>query len=668
MTNLLQNHKKSRFHFWQTMSRPKKILLSIVLFVGIVVAVLLLWGLVNFRAAQAVMTEALDGKASLESAQEAIQNQEFDTAEKELGEAYDHFTTSHDKLQRFMVYKYIPGVRPQIQAADQMLIAASNLSSGLKKVAVLGGEVNAVLTQNGKDTSISDISSEDKGKILQVLAESNVDLQSVRSDIQIAVLAIENIPEKGLAGPVRSAVNPVKEQLPLLESVVTQAIPLAQSLPSILGYPQEKKYLFLLQNNNELRPTGGFIGTYGVLSVKNGDIQNFFTDNIYNLDNPARDAVTAPAPGPIAHWTTTQNDLMRNINWDPHFPATAAKAQERYNEEAVLLPIPDQQDFDGVIAVTPDFIASLLSLTGPITVEGAAFNNNNLTDQLQFKTEFNYEGEGKTDATRKEIIGKLASSLIDQLFGLPQSKFPQIWTVFRQNVDQKQILLYSDDPATQRLIVEENWAGEVKSYDSDYLMVIDANLAALKTDKVMERTLNYSVSKEGGDYYGTAEMKYVFNGKPDRFFIADRYRTHTRFYLPEGAQLVENDGFLTNDHYFGGKHAEAEVSTQTVEQADGTTSTYTVVEGFFSVEAKDKTGTIKLKYKLPESVVSDIKRDEYHLLVQKQAGTRAHGFTMRYDIGKKVGSVTAIDMDAKIEDNAASVTGNLLVDRLISIQ
>jgi hypothetical protein len=41
---------------------------------------------------------------------------------------------------------------------------------------------------------------------------------------------------------------------------------------------------------------------------------------------------------------------------------------------------------------------------------------------------------------------------------------------------------------------------------------------------------------------------------------------------------------------------------------------------------------------------------------------------IRYDIGKSIDEITAIDMEAKIEDNAASVTGNLLVDRLISIQ
>ena len=359
---------------------------------------------------------------------------------------------------------------------------------------------------------------------------------------------------------------------------------------------------------------------------------------------------------------------MRNINWDPHFPATAKKAQERYNEEAQYLPTPNQQDFDGVIAVTPDFIASLLSLTGPITVDGAQFNKDNLTDQLQFKTEFNYEGEGKTDATRKEIIGVLASSLIDKVFALPQSKFPDVWKVFRDNVDQKQVLLYVDDPATQRLIVEENWAGEMKEYDSDYLSVIDANLAALKTDKVMDKQLKYTVSKEGNDYIGTAEMQYTFNGKPDNFFIANRYRTHTRFYLPAGAQVLENSGFLTNDHYFGGKDTSADISTQTIEQVDGTQTEYTVVEGFFSVEAKDKVGTLRVKYKLPDSVVQDIKRNEYQLLVQKQAGTRKNPLTVSFDIGKNVESIDAIDMDTKIEDNTASATGNLLVDRLIHIK
>ncbi|MGH7246431.1 MAG: DUF4012 domain-containing protein, partial [Candidatus Levyibacteriota bacterium] len=45
--------------------------------------------------------------------------------------------------------------------------------------------------------------------------------------------------------------------------------------PSVFGFDKKKTYLVLLQNNMELRPGGGFIGSYAVVSVDKGKILPF---------------------------------------------------------------------------------------------------------------------------------------------------------------------------------------------------------------------------------------------------------------------------------------------------------------------------------------------------------------------------------------------------------
>lgn len=668
MTNILQTHSAETSSWWARQPRWKKAILGVLLFILIIAVLLGIWGAINIKHAKSLYNEALAAKQSFTYAQVAVGNQDFPQAQKDLAEARGHFENAQDGLGRFAVYKTIPGVAKQIKAIENVIGAGINLSNGMIELSELGESVFAVIEEDGKEVSIGDISPEKKREMLKTLSESQVQLQAVKSEIELAVLLIEEIPDDGLLKQVKSAIEPVKQQLPLLEAVVNQVVPLAQTLPTIAGYPKEKTYLFLLQNNRELRPTGGFIGTYGILKLDSGEISQFDTDNIYNLDNPAADYVTEPSPAPIAAHTSTKNWLMRNINWSPDFPTTAAKAEDKYFEELGLSKETSAiavDSVDGVIAITPTFIESLLRLTGPLTVDGLTFNEENLFETLEHEVEFAYYEKGIDDADRKEIIGDLSSRLMDELFALEKSQFPQLWETFVDNVDQKQILIYVDDPITQQLVEEQNWSGEMRSYEGDYLMFVDANLAALKTDNVMERELTYSVSEDGGDYYGTANMLYRNTAQGFDGFHT-RYRTHTRIYLPQGAQLVESSGFLTNDKLHNGVPTDPEVYEESFTHADGSTVTYTVVAGFIAVEPREE-GTLRIRYRLPESVKKQVKNGEYHLYVQKQAGTLAHMLTATFDIGKKINSGLPNESFSIEGENKAVFSTTLLTDREISV-
>lgn len=668
MTNILHKHTAETSSWWGRQARWKKAIIVALLVLFIIALLLGLWGAVNVKHAKNVYNEALAAKQSFTYAQVAVGNQDFPRAQQDLAEARTHFENAQDGLDRFKIYKAIPVVAKQIKAIENVIGAGINLSNGMIELAELGESVFAVIEEDGAEVAIGDISPEKKRAMLKTLSESQVQLQAVKSEIELAVLLIEEIPDDGLLKQVKGAIEPVKQQLPLLEAVVNQVVPLAQTLPTIAGYPKEKTYLFLLQNNRELRPTGGFIGTYGILKLNSGEISQFDTDNIYNLDNPAADFVTEPAPAPIAKHTSTQNALMRNINWSPDFPTTAAKAEDKYFEELELSPETEAiavSSVDGVIAITPTFIESLLRLTGPLTVDGLTFNEENLFETLEHEVEFAYYEKGISDADRKEIIGDLSSRLMDELFALEKSRFPELWQTFVDNVDQKQILIYLDDPITQQLVEEQNWSGEMKSYTGDYLMFVDANLAALKTDNVMERELSYSVAAEGNDYYGTASMLYRNTGTGFDGFHT-RYRTHTRIYLPAGAELVESSGFLTNDKLNNGVPTDPEVYTESFTHADGSTVTYTVVAGFIAVEPRSE-GTLQIKYKLPESVKAQINEGTYNLYIQKQAGTLAHTLTTTFDIGKRIDSGLPNESFSLEGENKGVFSTSLLTDREISV-
>lgn len=661
MTNFLANSKKRLRKRWQKLSKPKKVAVVVVGALVTLIVLLTLWGLVNVRAAKGVMNAALSAKQSLTFAQVEVANQNFDVARTNLQEAQEHLDDAQKGMLRFQVYRIIPYVSKQLNAVNDLLAAAQSLTSGLEELSILGEDVFAVLQTDSGDIAFSEISTEEKRAILQTMYESPADLQGVKTDIELAIYLIENIPQDGLLRQVKEVVEPIQQQLPALQLLLEQVIPATESLPAILGYPSQKTYLFLLQNNRELRPTGGFIGTYGVLKVENGEIQEFFTDDVYRLDIQGEGIVTEPSPGPIAQHTTTQHWYLRDSNWSPNFPTSALKAEEKYYEEGGT-----EQHFDGVIAITPTFIESLLRLTGPISTDGIEFNEENLFENLEYEVGAGFLTEGIPLSERKAIIGRLSGLLLDSLLGLEKSRLPDLWGTFVDNVEQKQIQVYVKDAVTQSLVQEQNWGGEMKAYDTDYLMFVDANLAALKTDDVIERNVSYNVFEEDGRYVAEATMEYNHTYPYfDQFHT--RYRTYTRVYVPKGAQLLETEGFKTGDKTQGGRDTEPEVYEESYTHSNGETAEYTVFAGFTSIEPGE-TGSIRLKYVLPESVEEAINDDHYSVYIQKQGGTPAHGLNVSLDLQKRVQQVFPLDINAEISDNTVTITDQLDTDQHVEVE
>lgn len=622
-----------------------------ILVIGCSVLVLIsVLGLISYQPGKRAVQAAQQGKNSFLAAQASIEAQDFSAASDSLRQATDSFKEAKKNLRSLGWLQIIPIAERQYNAANHLLNAGTQIGDALFDVTEFG-RLTIEPFRSGSQLSLASLTQSDKREILRKMTEAQPMLSEAADQTLTADEEIQKIPKTGLMKQLREAVAPIQEKLPLVKNAITEVASLSKTIPLLAGYPEQKTYLFLLENNTELRPTGGFIGTYGVLKVKDGEIETFTTDNIYNLDVPAEKFLTIEPPKPLIKYLKSTSWYLRDSNWSPDFPESAEKALWFYQQERGPM-----NDFNGVIAVTPTFIESLIELTGDLKVQNITFTKENFIDTLQYQVEQGYYRQGISESERKEVIGSLAQILMDRILSLPQSKWDDLWTTFIKEVERKQILIYLRDPELQKTIEEENWGGSVKQTTGDYLLVVDANMAALKSDPGVKRQIAYDVSLNGES--AIANLKITYTNEGTITWKSTRYRSFTRVYVPLGSQLTNSSGFVTNDKLQNGAPTDAETSTELDK---------TVFSGFIAVEPKES-ATIEISYTLPKETYQTIKSKEYSLDIQKQPGTASYPFTVNFNGGYRPKDVLPLDIESSIQQDSVLYTGLLGKDLYFSVK
>ncbi|MDD5341478.1 MAG: DUF4012 domain-containing protein [Patescibacteria group bacterium] len=623
-----------------------KILLALIIAAVIFGAVLTVLYYNDLKQAYTLIFDARD---KLQQAIHSATNRDFAGAATLMGQANTDFTAAKSDLDKAAIFYYIPYVGTQARAVSNVLLAGVKLTDSGQKVLLLVDDIVAPL--KNESITFSTITPAQKKEILNKIVQSEAMLLGVQKEIDEATDAIVSIPDKGVVKPLADGIAPLKDALPKVRDLIDQSLPMLKAIPQIAGFNKQMTYLILLQNNYELRPTGGFIGTYGILKLQDGEIKELETDNIYNLDKSSQPILKEPSPLPIAKYLEQKYWSLRDINWAPDFPTTAQKALYMYDKENQILLdlkaqgkpilsegntvlslsdlIPYEKNVDGVLAVTPEIIADLLKLTGPITVQGVTFDSQNLVDQLESVVGQEFRQQGIPASQRKEIIMLLANQLEVKAMALPTQKYADVLDIVTKSLLKKSVQIYFIDPSIEQLVLGRNWGGQVKSFDGDYFMVVDSNLASLKTDQYMARIINYSLSWKNNDLI--AKISIVYKNNADFTWKSTRLRSYTRVYVPAGSQLVSSSGAMENDKIKDPAHTPGQV-----ESSNEFGKAY--FGAFISIEPHE-VGTLTFEYKLPDNIKNQVNAGNYNLLIQKQAGVTPN-LTLDLNFGKNIKSAT----------------------------
>ncbi|MCK5416123.1 DUF4012 domain-containing protein [Candidatus Parcubacteria bacterium] len=575
--------------------------------------------LLNYVNIKFIYESTLNGKANIESAVFSVKNKDYELAINQAKQANRHFD---EVLQRIEIYnnkflvQHLPFLQSQIDDFVYLADTAKILSNVVNCSANFGNKLNSTI--NNPEKSFSLLTKDEKKKVLEFIYNNSQQIEGIRDETELALNNFRKIKYVGALLFFRNKISCFEDYLIEAHEFLTKAIPLSKILPEILGYPEKSSFLLILQNNDELRPTGGFIGTYGILEVENSDILRLDIHDVYHMDMPVKDLFYEMPPEPIKTYLKTDQWFMRDANWSPNWPTSAKRIEWFYENENALLPEKDQinkfnDKFDGVIGITPDFISSLLSVVGPITIDNEKYNEDNFHDLLQYQVEKGYIQEGVSSWHRKEVIGDIVKELKIKLFNLGPHGIYKVAKVVNEHLDKKDILFYVQDENLQELISAENWSGEVKEVDSssDYFMVVDANMGSYKTDRVIDRNINYKVNQEIDGLYADLKINYAHGGDFD--WKTTTYRTYTRVYVPKGSELIRAGGFNNSEKIRVYDELEK-----------------TVFAVFLTVEPGD-IGGLYFHYKLPRTISDNLEANQYELLVQKQPGNNIKLLTVGFN-------------------------------------
>ena len=547
-------------------------------------------------------SQMISGKYQLEQAVSFIKAQKYSEAEASATQATTNFSAALDTLadiRNNKVANYLSPISASVSDLEYLTQTTEVLSKSLLRATAVLSKVEQVSGGRFKG-SFSDLSENDREQILLTVYQSAPEINGLKANLELSLSNLNKIHRIGILLPVSAKITDIKNQLATGINLLNSVAPLTQLLPALSGYPEESQFLVILQNNDELRPTGGFIGTYGLVNIKDGKTTSITTEDVYHLDMPCIGKLTLTPPDPIKKYMKVDYWWLRDANFSPDFPTSAKQVESMFMAESQCAGKPVAKP-RAVIAVNPNLIVDLLKLVGPITAGGTTYDSSNFQPLLQYNVEVAYVDKNITSWNRKDIINAVVSELEKRLMSLPTKRWPEILNIIQDNIAKRNLQLYFDKDDEEQIATSLNLTGEIKNTNSDYLMVVDANLAAFKSDAVMKKNIAYNLKSDGSKLIADVSLNYHHEG--DFNWRTTRYRSYTRIYAPLGSKLINNGGL---DDF---------------SVIDDTLLNKTVFGFFWTVEpGQEKTAAIS--YSLPEN----INGANYSLYFQKQSGSRLNEF------------------------------------------
>lgn len=604
--------------------------------VGIVIAVFVVFfGYVGVGVTR-IVNGGFEARTGLFAAKLDVASVDFAKAEKNLLYAHAGVLKAQSGASMLRFFGYIPWIGTRYFAGVAVLDATEKTIDVLTEAVVIAQDIYSVVAEAraalawqddaGSSTPIHDLPIKVKHALFTKLAASLPDLRIMQVKLDLAREDMSRFHELSGSLGIDDIIAPFESVLIKLKTGVDFLVPFAGITREFAGIDADKQFLFLFLNNTELRPTGGFLGTYGLFVIRDGDMKSLVTDDTYAVDalvsgNPA---YSAASPDPIREYLEQPIWYFRDSTWSPDFAAGAMDAIALLRQEIATSgqPVPE---IHGAFGMTTTFLSDLLAFVGPITVDGQTFTSANAADLLEYQVEIAFEQKGIARTDRKDIVGRLTNALLDRLLEIPSSRFEEVFELLSRAFKKKEISLYSKNVETQSVLDDAGWSGMVSQGNaSDVLMVVDSNMASLKSDPVVKRSINYKTVPQNGGFRATAKITYKHEGAFD--WKTSRYRTYTRIYVPAGSELISVDGSLANDAI---RNPQGLPGTITTESEFGLTSFGT----FTSVEP-GQTRILTFTYQLPVSVTSAVAAGSYTLKMLKQIGADPREITLHLDFNR----------------------------------
>lgn len=341
---------------------------------------------------------------------------------------------------------------------------------------------------------------------------------------------------KLIPGRYRDQIQKYESMLVEARSYTEGASKIVPILPEILGLDgKRREYMVLLQNENEIRATGGFIGSYGILSIEGGKWLNFEIKDIYEADGQLKGHVEPPAE--IKKYLGEAGWFMRDANWQVSFPVAAKDIQWFLEKET-------GRKVDGVIGVNLAVAKAFLGVVGEIYVPDfkEKVNESNLYEQAEFYSENKFFPGSVQKAS---FLGALSRQLVEEIKTLKGEKRLAMLKEMVDLMERSEIQIALNETKSARVLMNSGWDGAIyegkcsgNQCVADYLMVVESNFGVNKANYFLYRNMERQVDIGLNRVSSKLKINYENTAKSNNWPGGD-YKNYMRIYIPSGANMEE---------------------------------------------------------------------------------------------------------------------------------
>lgn len=265
----------------------------------------------------------------------------------------------------------------------------------------------------------------------------------------------------------------------------TVELAISNSLQLLSG---QHTYLLLLQNSEELRATGGFLGSYAKLGLKAGQLEEFLVEDIYVPAGQFEGFVPAPT-GAKEYLSGGQGLRLPDANWHPDFPTSAQRVMSYFA-------FSQEQNLEGVVAINLPVAEKILELTGPIELSDyqTTVTPQNLSDVARADRDQFFPGSQQ----KKHFMSRLFKELIFRLENFTSAEKAQLAQILAEAAKNKDLLFYSTQTNWQKLFHQLDVAGNLKTNQDLSLMLVESNVGINKANQHLDRAVRLQLKPTQG--------------------------------------------------------------------------------------------------------------------------------------------------------------------------
>ena len=379
-------------------------------------------------------------------------------------------------------------LRHLTRAAEQVAEAGSIAS---REIAALPGGLSSLGISNGR------LPLDAARRLAPTMLRVRTMVEQAQAEAELAATTL-------VPGRVTEAGDEAREDLGRLATIVRGVDAILSVLPEFAGADGPRRYFLAAQTPAELRGTGGFIGSYSILTIEDGWIR---------LAPFRRTGLLPDLPSGGASWPSREVELafrsfdsatvwaMTNV--PPDAPTAAALIQGLWQQAG-------REPLDGTIFVDVQSLEYMLMPLGSIDVNGVGFP---LTPDnvVPFVTSDVYQLY-PVSAARKDFLGVVGQEVFARF--LAESSGEEVIRALVGAVADGHILLNASDPAVQSAFVTAGVAGDLRASEGQTFAAIVNNIGANKLDFYLHQSVSYEASLLPGGRASVRAVVVLRNAAP----------------------------------------------------------------------------------------------------------------------------------------------------------